>query len=1014
LCAITDPLSHTTEFTYDSAGNVLTVTNPLDKTWTYTYTGTNDVETMTDPLGRETELIYDENGNPTRVVGEDDSSNVMALACVEHDADGLPTAVVASTNLEIPEGETDQCTGNRTLSGYDTNGWLTCQVGARFSTTTDDCDELDTRTTYGRDDGGRLVSITSPLRQPVSTPESGAACGAAGTGDGEDDDSDTVVDDGCPSAIYTYENQNNLTSTTDAESNVTTVGYDAKGHRTSITDGNRATVGTAESGAACGTAGTGDGDDDDSDTVVDDGCPSIRFEYDAAGRLTNIVNALGNNTTYEYDENSNHIAVTNPLRQAVSTPESGEDCGEEGTGDGVDDDSDDVVDDGCPSTRYTYDEVDRLESEIDALGRVTSYTYNDDSTVATRTDARGLVTEYTYDAAKRLQLVEYMDGETLVDDVDYNYDDVGNRISMVDATGTTSYVYDDLNRLTSVTFPGPKTVAYRYDNTGGEGEDVAEYPGQRTKITYPDSKAVVYTFEPDGRMATVTDWLDNTTTYSYDDSGRLEVAAQPNDVTTSYTYDAAGRLVELVNEDDTPSVLSSYEYSLDKVGNRTQVVDTVGTTTYEYDALYQLTGVTYPNDDEQSYTYDAMGNRLTKDENETTVEYQYDVANQLTSVDAVSYAYDENGNQIESGSDTFEWDHENRLTDTDINSVTGSYDYNGDGLRGSRTLGASTVSFVWDVGSSLPSVLQDSDGNTFVYGLDLISRTDDQDDQEYYLHDGLGSTTGLTDDQGSVTDTYQYDAFGTIRSQTGSSGNEFKFTGEQVDSTGMQYLRARYYDQATGRFLSQDPVPFDQPYSYVSNNPSNMIDPYGLAPWDGVVGCAKDPLDCADDAVDTVVGAGQDVWDARRDVLPENVEFLFDFVTGTGATERTYGPGSREVRDLQGSWAADAVRDAFVANGCMDVELGDSGFIKPFRETVLPPNTNLLTTQAQMGGYDRALVSKEGNGMIRITMYNEASLWSFAYHAWPKDLGVGPSKGPLRTIKQTFEWTESVPSACLG
>lgn len=72
-----------------------------------------------------------------------------------------------------------------------------------------------------------------------------------------------------------------------------------------------------------------------------------------------------------------------------------------------------------------------------------------------------------------------------------------------------------------------------------------------------------------------------------------------------------------------------------------------------------------------------------------------------------------------------------------------------------------------------------------MYGLDLISRTDDQGEQEYYLYDGLGSVTDLTDDYGDVVDGYTYDVFGAIRSQAGSSPNEFTFTGEQVDATGL-------------------------------------------------------------------------------------------------------------------------------------------------------------------------------------------------------------------------------------
>jgi RHS repeat-associated protein len=120
-----------------------------------------------------------------------------------------------------------------------------------------------------------------------------------------------------------------------------------------------------------------------------------------------------------------------------------------------------------------------------------------------------------------------------------------------------------------------------------------------------------------------------------------------------------------------------------------------------------------------------------------------------------------------------------------------------------------------------------------------------------------------------VTGTYAYYAFGPVRAHTGAS-TDWTYTGEQNDATGLEYLRARYYDPAIGRFLTQDPVrgfalsPQSlNRYPYVLNNPANLTDPYGYNPWDKlrhVVGkvvdageCVLNPLACAKTTVDDKV-----------------------------------------------------------------------------------------------------------------------------------------------------------------
>ena len=799
VSCLTDPRSNKTSFSYDAKGNVTQVIDANNTTstctlkvggvlWAFTYNSSNDLLTATDPLDHQTEYRYDSIGNLTRIMGRDTNAQgraVRMLTCFELDANGQPTAYVQSTDLVVPPGATDPCTGNKTKFEYDTAGNVAAVVNPRFSS-----QPTPPETTFSYDLGGRRLTATNELGHVTTD---------------------------------TYDPRNDVLTIKDNLNNTSSNTYNTKGVVTTVTDAKRQAVGAPETGAACGTAGTGNGVDDDGDGVKDDGCPSAIYSYDAADRLTQVTDALGQTTSYAYDAAGNRTAVTNAKRQAVGAPETGAACGTAGTGNGVDDDGDGVKDDGCPSSVLAYDALNRLQSQLDALGRSTTYQYDATSNVTQRTDARGLVTKYFYDPANQMTRLEHWNGATLVDSVDYTYDAAGNRKTMADPTGTTSYVYDALNRLTSVTFPGPKTVSYLYDNAGN-----------RSRITYADNKVVNYTYDEAQDMKTVTDWLNKQTVYTYDNAGNLTKSQFPNSTWTDFTHDNADRLTVVGNK-KTGSTISSFTYTLDAVGNRSQMVALSGTTSYGYDALYRLTQVIYPGPSTTNYTYDANGNRQTMQVGSTTTTYTYDAADEMNTAGAVAYLYDANGNQTNRGANTFTYDHENRLTKSVIGSATSTSIYNGDGLRVSHKVGSKTTSYTWDVARGMPVLLQDGT-NTYVYGLDLISSTKGTT-QTYFLNDGLGSTANLTSSTGSTSVTYTYDAFGAIKSQTGSSTNFWLFTGEQRDSdTSLYFLRARYYDPATGRFLAQDPLrgsamhPGTQNrYAYVGNNPVNFVDPTGLA-----------------------------------------------------------------------------------------------------------------------------------------------------------------------------------------
>ncbi|MHB8575135.1 MAG: colicin E5-related ribonuclease, partial [Dehalococcoidia bacterium] len=162
-----------------------------------------------------------------------------------------------------------------------------------------------------------------------------------------------------------------------------------------------------------------------------------------------------------------------------------------------------------------------------------------------------------------------------------------------------------------------------------------------------------------------------------------------------------------------------------------------------------------------------------------------------------------------------------------LNTVT----YNGDGLRTSRGSGGTTTTFVWDIAGGLPRLLDD--GTQYVLGIGLVAHVT-ASGTFYFLTDGLGSTMAEVDSSGTVVQSYTYDAFGAVKSSTGAQSTEFQFAGQQTDPSGLQYLRARYYDASTGRFLSRDPwaaavadPALQHPYVYADNGPTANVDPSG-------------------------------------------------------------------------------------------------------------------------------------------------------------------------------------------
>ena len=293
--------------------------------------------------------------------------------------------------------------------------------------------------------------------------------------------------------------------------------------------------------------------------------------------------------------------------------------------------------------------------------------------------------------------------------------------------------------------------------------------------------------------------------------------------------------------------MASYAYTLGNAGNRTNATELSGRSlVYGYDNDYRLMSETITSDPggnngAENYTYDAVGNRQTLTSTipslPGSMSYSYDANDRLT-----TDIYDNDGNTTSSGGTANTYDFENRM----LTHGTVSIVYDGDGNRVSETVGSTTTKYLVDDlnPTDLPQVLDEivsgSVTRTYAYGLQRISETQLVSNTwapSFYGYDGHGSTRFLTSTSGTATDSYDYDAFGMPVRTSGTTANSFLYSGERSDSSiGLYYLRARYYNQATGRLWARDPIeggtctPLSfNPYIYTLDDPIDRTDPTGLA-----------------------------------------------------------------------------------------------------------------------------------------------------------------------------------------
>ena len=553
------------------------------------------------------------------------------------------------------------------------------------------------------------------------------------------------------------------------------------------------------------------------------------YEYDGLNRLAKMIDAMGGETVYAYDGRDNMLSLTDPEGQ---------------------------------TTTFEYDLNNRLVKETRPMGQTLTYGYDAAGHLTEKTDPLNQKTEYEYDETGRMVETRFYaagNHTTPIKTVTYGYDKVGNLTSYNDGVTSALYDFDGANRKISETVNyGTFQLTNRFTYYKN---------GLRASYTGPDGVTYGYAYDDNNQLTALEIPGTGTITWNEYLWTRPLTMALPGGTAKRFAYDPMMRTSSIDILDPGKNTILNYAYTHDRMDNIVTKETEHGDYSYDYDNLYRLTDVDNPVQSDEGFTYDNVGNRLTASDSAT--EWAYNENNELTGHDDVTYDYDLNGNMIEKSAGgvrtRFFYNVEDRLERVEDGSgnVIASYYYDPFGRRLWKDVSGTRTCFHYsDEGLVGEYDVSGNEIKTYGWKPGSTWSTDPLfmkigSEYYYYHNDHLGTPQKMTSVSGAVVWSAKYSSFGEASIDVESVTNNLRFPGQYWDGeTGLHYNYHRYYDSATNRYTSFDPLSISKiqllkqryntskdlyelyqfiknnpqaqnQYSYVINNPNIYIDPNG-------------------------------------------------------------------------------------------------------------------------------------------------------------------------------------------